>query len=111
MEVGRSLEQIDQKVRKLNESIKQTTSQTREFDKALKLDPKNTEASIQKMKNLEVQIGLATQKVSLLKQKQIEANNAFKNGDLTAKEFNKIQVAVLQGLENLKKASIMLIRH
>ena len=72
MEVGRSLEQIDQKVKKLNDSIKQTTSQTRELDKALKLDSKNTEASAQKMKNLETQIGLATQKVALLRQKQIE---------------------------------------
>lgn len=108
MEVGRSLEEIDQKVKKLNESIKLTTSQTRELDKALKLDSKNTEASAQKMKNLETQIGLATQKVALLKQKQIEANKAFQNGDMTAKEFNKIQVSVMQAENELKKYNIEL---
>lgn len=108
MEVGRSLEQIDQKVKKLNDSIRQTTSQTRELDKALKLDSKNTEASAQKMKNLETQIGLAIQKVALLRQKQMEATKAFEKGDLTAKEFNKIKVSVMQAENELSKYNVEL---
>ena len=108
MEVGRSLEQIDQKVKKLNDTLKQTTSQTRELDKALKLDSKNTDASVQKMKNLESQIGLATQKVALLKQKQMEATKAFEKGDMTAKEFNKIKVAVMQAENELTKYNLEL---
>ena len=62
MEVGRSLDKLDQKIKQVSDSLKYTTSQTKELDKALKLDSKNTEASTQKMKNLETQIGLATQK-------------------------------------------------
>ena len=103
MEVGRSLDKIDQKIKQVSDTLKQTTSQTRELDKALKLDSKNTEASAQKMKNLETQIGLATQKVALLKQKQMEADKAFQKGDMTAKEFNKIQVAVLKAENELTK--------
>jgi len=103
VEVGRSLDSIDQKVKKLNETLKQASDQTRELDKAIKLDPKNIEASTKKMRLLKEQVGQATQKVALLKQKQIEANKAFQNGDITAKEFNKIEVAVLKAENELKR--------
>ena len=103
MEVGRSLDSIDQKVKKLNESLRLASEQTRELDKAIKLDPKNIEASTKKLTLLKNQVGQATQKVSLLKQKQLEANKAFQNGDITAKEFNKIEVAVLKAENELKR--------
>ena len=103
MEVGRSLDSIDQKVKKLNETLKQASDQTRELDKAIRLDPKNIEASRKKVQLLKDQVGQATQKVALLKQKQIEANKAFQNGDITAKEFNKIEVAVLRAENELKR--------
>lgn len=103
MEVGRSLDDIDQKVKKLNESLRQASEQTRELDKAIKLDPKNIDASTKKMQLLKTQVGQATQKVTLLKQKQLEASKAFQNGDITAKEFNKIEVAVLKAENELKR--------
>lgn len=102
MEVGRSLDQLDQKIKKVNETIKQATAQTRELDKAIRLDPKDTVSVTQKMKLLESQVGLTTQKVALLKQKQIEANKAFANGDMSAKEYNKVVVAVMQAENQLK---------
>ncbi len=58
MQIGRSLDEIDQKVRGLNSSLRESTQQTRELDKALKLDPKQTELAAQRMRNLETQIGL-----------------------------------------------------
>lgn len=103
MEVGRSLDSIDQKVKKLNETLRQASDQTRELDKAIRLDPKNIEASRKKVQLLKDQVGQATQKVALLKQRQLEANKAFQNGDITAKEFNKIEVAVLKAENELKR--------
>lgn len=103
MEVGRSLDQIDQKIKRLNSSIKESTSLTKELDKAIKLDSKNIDAVETKMKTLQNQIGLATQKVALLKQKQLEATKAFEKGDMTAKEFNKIEVAILKAENELKR--------
>jgi len=103
VEVGRSLDSIDSKVKQLNESLKLASDQTRELDKALKLDPKNVDASTKKLQLLKNQVGQATQKVALLKQKQVEANKAFQNGDISAKEFNKIEVAVLKAENELKK--------
>lgn len=101
-EIGRSLDEIDGKVKKLNEILKQSTDQSRELSKAMKLEPKSTELAAQRMKNLSTQIGLATQKVSLLKQKQLEANQAFNNGDITAKEFNKVQLSVMKAENQLR---------
>ena len=103
MEVGRSLDDIDQKVKKLNSSIRESTSMVRELDKALRLDPNDAEAMANKMKNLQNEVGLATQKVALLRQKQLEANKAFQNGDMTAKEFAKVELSVLKAENELKK--------
>jgi hypothetical protein len=101
-EIGRSLDEIDGKVKKLNETLRESTTQTRELDKAIKLDPKATEVATQRMANLKNEIGLVAQKVALLKQKQLEANKAMANGDMSAKEFNKIQVAVLKAENELR---------
>lgn len=103
MDIGRSFDELDQKVTKLNKSLSESNSLARELDKAIKLDPKNTEAVANKMKSLQTQVGLATQKVALLKQKQQEASKAFQSGDMTAKEFNKIEVAVLKAENELQK--------
>ena len=102
-DIGRSLNEIDSKVKKLNETLKQSTDQTRELDKAIKLDPKSTEVAAQRMKNLHAEIGIATQKVVLLKQKQLKAKKAFNNGDITTKEFSKVQVSVMKAENQLRE--------
>lgn len=109
-EVGRSLDEIDLKVKKLNSTLKVSTSQTKELDKALKLDSKNVKASQSKMKNLQTQIGLATQKVVLLKQKQLEANKAMQNGDISANEYAKIETAVIKATNELTTYNLELER-
>ena len=108
MEIGRSLDQVDSKVRQLNDSLRQSTNLTRELDKSIKLDPKNVEAMANKMTILKEQIGMTTQKVALLKQKQQEANKAFQNGEISAKEYNKIEVAVLKAENELKRYNVEL---
>ena len=55
MEVGRSLDSIDSKVKQLNSSLKLASDQTRELDKSLKLNPKNIDASTKKLELLKTQ--------------------------------------------------------
>jgi len=43
------------------------------------------------MTALQSSVGTATQKVALLRQKQDEANKAFKNGNISAAEYKKIE--------------------
>jgi len=59
--VGRSLDEIDSKVKKLSSSIKESSKKTKELDRTLRLDPSNTRVAAQQMRALSTQIGQATQ--------------------------------------------------
>lgn len=102
-EIGRSLEEIDQKVKGLNKTLKESTSETKELDKALKLDPKSAETVERKMQTLQTAVGTAAQKVALLKQNQDEANKAFQKGDISAAEYKKIELSVIKAENELKR--------
>ena len=92
--VGRSLDEIDGKVKQLSQSIKDSTKKTKELDRTLKLDPRNTQVAAQQMRALGTQIGQATQKVALLRQRKQEANREFQKNNITAVEYKKIEDAV-----------------
>lgn len=102
VEIVRSLADIDLKVKELNKTLRSSSNETRELDRALKLDNKNVEAVGKKMNSLQTAVGTATQKVALLKQKQDEANKALQKGDISANEYKKIELAVLRAENQLK---------
>lgn len=102
VEIARSLEEIDRKVKDLNKTLRSSSAETRELDKALRLDSNNADAVTKKMSALQTSVGTATQKVALLKQKQNEANKAFQKGDLSATEYKKIELSVLRAQNQLQ---------
>lgn len=102
VEIVRSLADIDLKVKELNKTLRSSSNETRELDRALKLDNKNVEAVGKKMTSLQTAVGTATQKVALLKQKQDEANKALQKGYISANEYKKIELAVLRAENQLK---------
>jgi phage-related minor tail protein len=102
LEIARSLEEIDRKVKDLNKTLRSSSAETRELDKALRLDSKNADAVTKKMSALQTSVGTATQKVALLKQKQDEANKAFARGEINAAEYKKIELAVIKAENELK---------
>lgn len=102
VEIVRSLADIDLKVKELNKTLRSSSNETRELDRALKLDNKNVEAVGKKMTALQTAVGTATQKVALLKQKQDEANKALQKGDISASEYKKIEIAVLKAENEVK---------
>lgn len=102
VEITRSLEEIDRKVKELNSTLRASSTETRELNRALRLDSKNAEAVAKKMDVLQTSIGTATQKVALLKQKQEEANKALARGDISASEYKKIELAVLRAQNQLQ---------
>ncbi|MCL2591782.1 MAG: hypothetical protein FWD82_00310 [Defluviitaleaceae bacterium] len=101
--VGRSLDEIDSKVKQLSSSIKESSKKTKELDRTLRLDPSNTRVAAQQMRALGAQIGQATQKVALLRQRKAEANRELQQGDITAAEFAKIEKAVEQAELELQR--------
>lgn len=102
VEIARSLEEIDNKVKALNKTLRESGNETKELYKALRLDQKNTAAVAQKMTALQTAVGTATQKVALLKQKQDEASKAFAKGDISASEYKKIELSVIKAQNELK---------
>ena len=102
-EIGRSLEEIDQKVKALNKSLKASQDETKALDAALKVDPKSVETADKKMKALQTTVGTATQKLVLLRQKQDDAAKAFQKGDISAAEYKKIEVAVIKAETEVKR--------
>ncbi len=103
VEISRSIEEIDQKVKVLNKTLKESANETKELDKALKIDGKNIEAAGKKMQSLQTAVGTAAQKVVLLKQKQDDANKAFQRGDISASEYKKIELSVLKAENELSR--------
>lgn len=96
-EIGRSLGEIDSKVKALNATLRVSADNTRELDKALKLNPKDIETAEKKMAALKNTVGTATQKLALLKQKQAEAMQIIANGGkISENEYKKIETAVLR---------------
>jgi len=106
--VGRSLDEIDSKVKQLSQSIKDSTKKTKELDRTLKLDPRNTQVAAQQMRALSTQIGQATQKVALLRQRKIEANRELQQGKITAVEFKKIEDSVESAERELQRFNAQL---
>lgn len=103
IEIARSLGEIDRKVSTLNKTLRTSSNETRELDKALRLDPKSAETVERKMQKLQTAVGTATQKVTLLKQKQDDANKSFARGDISAEEYKKIELAVMKADNQLKQ--------
>jgi hypothetical protein len=64
----------------LNKILHEGAAETKELDKALKLDPKSAETCAKKMESLQTAVSTVTQKVALIPQKQDETYKAFPEG-------------------------------
>ena len=94
LEVGRYLDEVNTKAKSLQRTINDLTKENREFDKALKYDPKNTEILAAKTKNLETAISTATEKLNTLKSKQKEVRKEFEDGIISESELNKFNLEI-----------------
>jgi flagellar biosynthesis chaperone FliJ len=94
VKVGRSLDEVDAKVKQLSQSIKEGTKKTKELDRVLKLDPRNVKVAAQQIQNLRGQVQNANTTLQDLRKRQEEANQAFKRNEITEQEFNRITESV-----------------
>ena len=101
VEISRSLEEIDQKVKALNKTLRESANETKELDKALKLDSKTSKPRAEDAIAPDCRRN-SRPKVALLKQKQDEANKAFQKGDISASEYKKIELSVIKAENELK---------
>ena len=118
VEIGGDTVGLQKALKDVNDKAKNVSSEMREVEKALKLDPTNTELLAQKQQLLSKQTEIAKEKLSALKevQKQVEeeklsalkevqkqVEEQFKNGQIGEEQYRAFQreVAVAEG--NVKK--------
>lgn len=90
----------------VNKSLKDTQSQLKIVDQALKLDPTNVEALAAKQDLLKTAISQTQEKLKLEQQAAEDAAKALAEGTITQNEYNALQVAVAKTsaeLANLEK--------
>ena len=104
VEIGGDTVGLQKALKDVNDKAKNVSSEMREVEKALKLDPTNTELLAQKQQLLSKQTEIAKEKLSALKEVQKQVEQQFKNGDIGEEQYRAFQreVAVAEGnLKNL----------
>ena len=87
--VGRSFDELKEKVRGFNSELKNSQTETKALDKALKLDPSNVEAVRQKYETFGTQLELNRQKADALQQQITNLNTEFVNGAISQESYDR----------------------
>lgn len=99
--IGRSFDQLNDKIKQVQSNIKTTETSIKSLDKALQLDPSNVDAVRQKYTLLSQNVKNTTERLELLRKKQQLLNTDFENGAIKSSTYNK-QLATIT--EQIKKA-------
>lgn len=87
--------QLDQALASTEKSSRSVSTALSEVNKALKLDPGNSELVAQKQQLLAQAIETTSQKLDQLKAAQSEAESAFQSGDMGADKYQQLQNEVV----------------
>ncbi len=87
--IGRSFDELDQKIKEVNKSIKETDTSVKSLDKNLKMNPGSVDTVRNKFKLLETNVKNTSTKLELLKQKQQALNTDFQNGAISQDTYNR----------------------
>lgn len=106
VEIGGDTVGLQKALKDVNDKSKNVYSELKEVEKALKLDPTNTELLAQKQQLLSKQAEIAKEKLSALKEVQKQVEQQFKSGQIGEEQYRAFQreVAVAEGnLKNLEE--------
>ena len=106
VEIGGDTVGLQKALKDVNDKSKNVYSELKEVEKALKLDPTNTELLAQKQQLLSKQTEIAKEKLSALKEVQKQVEQQFKSGQIGEEQYRAFQreVAVAEGnLKNLEE--------
>lgn len=91
IKIGSDVTDLDKGLKKADKSIKDVRNELTEVQKALKLNPGNTELMAQKQKLLAEQVSKTSDKLKLLKEAQGQVEEQFKSGKITAEQYRAFQ--------------------
>lgn len=104
IQIGGDTTGLDKALRKVDSTIKTTQDDLREVNKALKLDPKNTELLAQKQRLLAEAVSKTAGKLQSLKEAQKQAAEQFKRGEISEEQYNALAIEIGKTEAALKAA-------
>ena len=104
IEIGGETKGLDQAIQKVNQTISKANTELKDLNRALKLDPKNTELLAQKQEVLNNKIAATTERLNTLKeaQRQMGDYGSLKTEEQKEK-YRALAVEIAQNEASLKK--------
>ena len=94
VEIGGDTTKLQNALKGVNGQIKST--QLKDVNKLLKLDPGNTELLAQKHKLLAEAVGETKEKLTTLKTAAEQANTALANGEISQEQYDALQREIVE---------------
>ena len=104
IQIGGDTTGLDKALKQVDSTIKETQDDLKAVNKALKLDPKNTELLAQKQRLLAEAVSKAASKLEALKEAQKQAAEQFKRGEISEEQYNALTIEVGKAEAALKAA-------
>lgn len=105
IQIGGDTTGLDKALKKVDSTIKETQDDLKTVNKALKLDPKNTELLAQKQKLLAEAVSKTADKLKSLKEAQKQAAEQLKNNEISKEQYNALAIEVAKTEAELKAAT------
>ena len=102
IKLGAEANGMQKALKDVNDRARKTSSELREVEKALKLDPKNVTLLAQKHELLSKQVETAKEKLNELKKVQQLVEEKFKSGEIGEEMYRSFQREVIFAENNLK---------
>ena len=101
--IGRSFDELDQKIKQFNTSLKDADKQVKTLDKSLKLNPGNVDTVRQKYTLLSQNLQTNAQKIAALQEKQKRLTADYEAGAITQDTYNRQLAKTAQELEKAER--------
>lgn len=105
IQIGGDTTGLDKALRKVDSTIKTTQDDLREVNKALKLDPKNTELLAQKQRLLAEAVSKTADKLKSLKEAQKQAQDQLERGKISQEQYDVLSMEIGKTEAALKAAT------
>ena len=105
IEIGGDTTGLDKALKGTNAEIKRTQSELKDVNKALKLDPSNTELLEQKQRALADAVNATSEKLDMLKTAQEQAAEQLAKGEIGQEQYDALTREIVKTEAELKKAT------
>ena len=102
IEIDGKTDKLQNALQGVDKNLRSTKSELKEVERALKLDPKNTELLAQKQQLLTKAVGETKDKLDVLKTAEAQVQEQFKRGEASEEQYRAIQREVIATEAELK---------